>query len=131
MAKHKDTNKKWQDPCQWEGINDENVAHVYVLRNDCDQVYTGSSSQKPCVRLSQHNRGAVVSTRRVLEGGWRHAVLITGFRSPTAASRFEALVKSKGRAAGVKPKYDAARAATQANQMYGKYLLLTSSSTNA
>ena len=124
MAKHKDRTKKWQDSCLWEGMNDENQAHVYVLQNDCDQVYTGSSSQKPSVRLSQHNQGGVTSTKRKLKGGWRHAVLITGFRSPTAASRFEALVKSKGRAAGVKPKLDAAMAAIQGNEMYGKHLVV-------
>ena len=127
MTKHKDRIDNWQDSCLWEGINDEKQAHVYVLQNDCDEVYTGASSQKPSVRLSQHSRGIVKSTKRVRRGKapeWRHAVLITGFRSRTAAQRFEAVIKKRGRAAGVKSKYDAAIVAIQESVMYGKHLVV-------
>ena len=101
-VKHRDRRSNWLDADE-RGV----PAYVYILTNDNNEVYTGSTRSLRH-RLKKHNEGRTRSTRRSIQ--WRFAKTFGPFCNPTAASRFESLVK-RARGRGVAPKIAAADAA--------------------
>jgi predicted GIY-YIG superfamily endonuclease len=101
-VKHRDRRTDWLD-ADWRGV----LAYVYIMTNDNNEAYTGSTRSLRN-RLKKHNKGRTKSTRRLIQ--WRFAKTFGPFCNPTAALRFESLVK-KARGRGVVPKIAAADAA--------------------
>jgi predicted GIY-YIG superfamily endonuclease len=121
-SKHRYHTPTWDAPDLWHGEMESTHAYV-IVSTKCKSVYTGSSSLDPEDRLAQHNKRNVKST---VKGApeWRHGLVVKGFPNKTAASRFESLLKNKGRAAGLKPKYTAAMHALNSNVAYGQKLTI-------
>lgn len=108
-VKHRDRRRDWDSPDLLATA--ERPSYVYIIVNDKHSVYTGST-QNPTTRLKQHNDG---HTTRSTHAGrpWRLAATIGPFRTTTAATRFESLVKRGG--AGVEAKINAAGRALKAS----------------
>jgi putative endonuclease len=101
-VRHRDRRADWLDADK-RGV----LAYVYIMTNDNNEAYTGSTRSLER-RLKKHNEGRTKSTRRLIQ--WRFAKTFGPFCNPTAALRFESLVK-KARGRGVVPKIAAADAA--------------------
>ena len=78
---------------------------VYIMAKKLikrEYVYVGCTRRSFNCRLSEHNN------KRPNGAGWKKALVVSGFDCFIAASRFESLVKRKGKKRGVQSKIDAA-----------------------
>ena len=67
------------------------MPHLYILKNDTDNYYTGITALKPEQRLERHNRGDVFSTKH--KGQWR-LIYTEFFQTMLEARKKEKLIKS-------------------------------------
>lgn len=105
--KHKDKRRDWDaDGVRFRAPR---PSLVYVLVNSSGRPYVGSTAKCAHQLVLDHNKGSRRSTRG--RGPWTMALSIGPFRNPTAASRFETLVKVKGSSKGLDSKFAAAEAA--------------------
>ena len=67
------------------------MPHLYILKNDTDNYYTGITALKPEQRLERHNRGDVFSTKH--KGQWK-LIYTKFFQTMLEARKKERLIKS-------------------------------------